>query len=93
MARDYFMASLGFPFDSELKGSQRVSAHSRSYPGTKKYLKQGPKSRKIRVALDHLELIPWTCSLVAKLKPKELKAAHVTWHSVMYLASRGAKSS
>lgn len=43
-------------------------------------IRKDQKSQEIRVATDHLELIPWTCSLVAKLTPKEIKAAHATWH-------------
>lgn len=87
MARDYFTLPWGSPLILSYRVLREYLAHSRSYPGTKKYLKQGPKSWKIRVVLNHLELIPWTCSLVAKLKPKEIKAAYATWHSVMYLAS------
>lgn len=37
------------------------------------------KSQEIRVATDHLGLIPWTCSLVSKLTPREIKVA-ATWH-------------
>lgn len=36
-------------------------------------ISKGQKSQEITVATDHLELIPWTCSLVAKVHPGILK--------------------
>lgn len=42
------------------------------------------------MATYHLELIPWLCSLIAKLTPRKIRAAHTTWHSDMCQDSVGA---